>query len=77
MAFLGRCRRGSRALTTADPEAANLYHLYVMPLSEGQTEAVPDPRSTPYLTFDPAWSTDGDRLAVTEIDCHQCVPGSA
>lgn len=57
-----------------DPEAANLYHLYVMPLSGGKAESVPDPRRNPYLTFSPAWSPDGARMAVTEIDCHNCSP---
>jgi Tol biopolymer transport system component len=57
-----------------DPEAANLYHLYVMPLSGGKAEPVPDPRRNPYLTFSPAWSPDGVRMAVTEIDCHNCSP---
>jgi Tol biopolymer transport system component len=65
---------GGGATTRRDPEAANLYHLYVMPLGGGTAEAVPDPRENPYLTFDPAWSPDGKRLAVTDIDCHQCAP---
>jgi Tol biopolymer transport system component len=65
---------GGAATTRRDPEAANLYHLYVMPVGGGQARAVPDPRSNPYLTFDPAWSPVGSRLAVTEIDCHQCAP---
>jgi Tol biopolymer transport system component len=65
---------GGGATTRRDPEAANLYHLYVMPLNGGTAEAVPDPRPNPYLTFDPAWAPDGARLAVTDIDCHQCPP---
>jgi Tol biopolymer transport system component len=65
---------GGGATTRRDPEAANLYRLYVMPLRGGTAEAVPDSRRNPYLTFDPAWSPDGTRLAVTDIDCHQCAP---
>lgn len=66
--------RPGAATTERDPEAANLYHLYVMPLAGGNPQAVPDPRDNPYLTFDPAWSPDATRLAVTETDCHQCAP---
>jgi Tol biopolymer transport system component len=62
------------ATTRRDPELANLYHLYVMPLRGGGAKPIPDPRENPYLTFDPAWSPDGTQLAVTEIDCHQCAP---
>jgi Tol biopolymer transport system component len=64
----------SGTATNADPEAANLYHLYVMPLGGGKAEAVPDPRANPYLTFSPAWSPRGGLMAVTEIDCHNCTP---
>ena len=60
--------------TTADPEAANLYHLYVMPLERRQSRGRPGPAFHALPHFRPAWSPDGDRLAVTEIDCHQCVP---
>jgi Tol biopolymer transport system component len=63
-----------RTATNTDPEAANLYHLYVMPLSGGRADSIPDPRANPYLTFSPAWSPNGDRMAVTEIDCHNCAP---
>lgn len=45
-----------------------------MPLRGGRVRPVPDPRRNPYLTFDPAWSPDGARLAITETDCHQCAP---
>lgn len=55
-------------------DSANLYHLYVLPLAGGAPRAIPDPRPNPYLTFGPAWSPDGKRLAVTEIDCHNCEP---
>jgi TolB protein len=65
---------GGAATSRRDPEAENLYHLYVMPVRGGTARAVPDPRSNPYLTFDPAWSPDGRLLAVTETDCHQCAP---
>ena len=62
------------ATTRRDPEAANLYHLYLLPMTDGAPRAVPDPRDNPYLTFDPAWAPDGRQLAVTETDCHQCAP---
>jgi len=57
-----------------DEEGATLYHLYLLPVGGGRPRAVPDPREEPYLTLDPAWSPDGRRLAVTEVDCHACPP---